>query len=339
MLIVLIAATRNIFLETVLRSSSWLGAGHIPSPRAMLYRLKEWSSEGLLERAIIHLNEEVLREARKRRWLPPSAMAAIDYTDTQYYGKTNRGPCCRGEEKRGTTWFHRTAALSLIIHGSRYTVAWTKVMPMMSHKAVVESLLDGAEKWVRVRLVTMDRGLYSAAVQQFLKKRGVRVIVAVPKWKREREVVARCKGLKWIAEPWKMGGVPGWTIIVADNKWLREELKDRREEEGYSVWLTDLPFHNDPLPFVKAYNRRWSIENSFQEEDRLQPRTKSPDARLRFAFLLIGLVLRNLWVLLKRNYPELTTFLMRDLLHAQCSTIIEEDGPKGRRRMLSLAAG
>jgi hypothetical protein len=55
--------------------------------------------------------------------------------------------------------------------------------------------------------------------------------------------------------------------------------------------------------------------------------------------LLLGLVLRNLWVLLKRNYPELTTFLMRDLLHAHCSTIIEKDGPKGNRRMLSLAVG
>jgi hypothetical protein len=339
MLVVLLAATRNYFLETVLRSSSWLGAVHVPSPRALLYRLKQWSSEGLLELAIVHLNEAVLREARRRRRLPPAAMAAIDYTDTQYYGRTNRGPCCRGEEKRGTTWFHRTAALSLVIHGSRYTIAWTKVTPLTSHKAVVESLLDGAEKWVRVTLLAMDRGLYSAAVQQCLKERGVRVLVAVPKWRREREVVARCKGKKWIAEPWKMGGVPGWTIIVADNAWLREELKDRREEEGHSVWVTDLPFHNDPLPFVRAYNRRWSIENAFQEEDRFQPRTKSPDAGVRFAFLLLGLVLRNLWVLLRRDYPGLTTFLMKDVLHKQCSVIIEAEGSGDGRRVLTLATG
>jgi len=76
-----------------------------------------------------------------------------------------------------------------------------------------------------------------------------------------------------------------------------------------------------------------------QEEDRLQPRTKSLDARLRIAFPLLGPVLRDLWLLPRRDCPEWATFLMRDLLHAFCSTIIEEDGPGGRRRMLSLAAG
>ena len=60
--------------------------------------------------------------------------------------------------------------------------------------------------------------------------------------------------------------------------------------------------------------RRWSIENAFQEEDRFQAKTKSPDIGLRFSLLFLGCVLRNLWLLLRKGWEELTTFLIRELL-------------------------
>ena len=208
----------------------------------------------------------------------------------------------------------------------------------MSHLKAVHLLLDEAERWVAVKLLVMDRGLYSADVQKFLKSRGIRVLLAVPKWKREKEAVRRCKGLKWIAEPWKIGGEDGWTIIVADNEWLREQLADRRLDKGYSVWLTDLPFRGNPLPFVRAYNRRWSIENSFQEEDRFQAKTKSPDPGLRFSLLLLGVVLRNLWLLLKRGWEGLTTFLMKEVVRHEILLYLKMERRVDRLRKRTMAA-
>jgi len=82
---------------------------------------------------------------------------------------------------------------------------------------------------------------------------------------RGKEVVKRCGGRNWLAEPRKFGGEDGWTILVADNEWLREKLADRRIDEGHSVWVTDLPFRGSPLPIVRAYGRRWNIEDSLQD--------------------------------------------------------------------------
>ena len=117
LMLLLMAAVGNMFMESVLNASNWLGIGNTPSPRDFMYRLKSWSKKGLLEGNISHLNDEVLRNARRRRSLPRAAVGALDYTDTQYYGKKNRGSCCRGPEKRGTTWFHRVASISLIVRG------------------------------------------------------------------------------------------------------------------------------------------------------------------------------------------------------------------------------
>lgn len=336
LMLLLMAAVGNMFMESVLNASDWLGVDDLPSPRNFMYRLKSWSGKGLLEESMAHLNGDVMNEARRRRRLPRAAVAALDYTDTQYFGKKNRGSCCRGPEKRGTTWFHRVASLSLIVRGARYTVACVRVGPFTSHMKVVESLLGVAERWVIIKLLVMDRGLYGAAVQKFLKSRGTRVLLAVPKWKREKEVVKRCKGLNWLAEPWRIGGEEGWTIIVADNGWLREKLADRRIDEGHSVWVTDLPFRGNPLPFIRAYGRRWSIENSFQEEDRFQAKTKSPESGLRFALIFLGVVLRNLWVLLKRGWEKLTTFLMKDVVRQEalsCLTGRNKDGMRKRTKV------
>lgn len=323
-LLLLVAAVRNLFLESALNSCRYLRGMEVPSPRSFLYRLRTWSEGGRLEGALMRLNHQVLVEARRRRALPNRAVVAIDETDTRYYGKKGRLACRRGKEKRGTTWFHRAATVSLIVRGSRYTVAWVKVLPLMSTKDVVAALLDAAEEWVDVKLVLMDRGFYSWPVRRLLRERGVRLLMAAPKYAREKMVVARCKGLNWLAEPFFEGRGHVWTLIVVDNRWLREQLADRRVEKGYSLWLTDLPFRGNPLPYVRVYNRRWSIENSYQEEDRFEARTKSPVASLRFCIILVGVVLRNLWVLLRTWNPWLTTFLLREIIHDMANELIGE---------------
>lgn len=327
LLLLLLAAVRNLFLESALAASKKLGAESPPSPRGFLYRLRVWSSKGLLNDALVHLNREVLKEARRRRRLPKAAVAAIDYTDNPYYGKKERRACCRGPEKRGTRWFHRVAALSLIVRGGRYTIAWINVLPLTSHKKVVETLLDAAEEWVRLKLVIMDRGFYGRRVSKLLKAKEIKVLLAVPKWKREKKAVNRCKGLNWTVEPWGFDDQEGWTLIVADNEWLRSMLKDRRVERGYSLWLTDLPFRGKPLPLIRAYNRRWSIENAFQEEDRFQAKTKSPDIRLRFSIIFLSAVLRNLWLLLKGGCDEFTSFLIREVMYIEALSYLK--GEKG----------
>ncbi len=337
LMLLLMAAVGNMFMESVLNASNWLGIDSTPSPRDFMYRLKSWSRRGLLMESITHLNNDVLSEARRRRSLPRAAVAALDYTDTQYHGKKNRGHCCRGPERHGTTWFHRIASISLIVRGARYTVACVRVGPFTSHKTVVESLLVAAGRWVDVELLIMDRGLYSAEVQKFLKSRGTRVLLAVPKWKREKEVVERCSGRNWLAEPWKIGGEDGWTIMVADNEWLRENLADRRMDEGHSVWVTDLPFRGNPLPFIRAYGRRWSIENSFQEEDRFQAKTKSPEPGLRFSLIFLGVVIRNLWLLLKQGWEELTTFLMKEVIRQQVLLSLKGKRREGFRKRTRMA--
>lgn len=338
-LLLLLAAVRNLFLESALMACGWLGVEELPSPRALLYRLRAWCADGHLEGALVHLNEEVLREARRRRSLPRAAVGALDYTDEPYYGKESRGSCCRAPEKRGTTWFHRHAALSLIVRNARYTVAWVRVGPLTGHGRVVEVLLDAAQEWVEVKLLIMDRGLYTRAVKALLRARGIRVLLAAPKWKAEKRMVERCRGLRWHAEPWRVGGQDGWTLIVADNGWLRRELADRRVEEGYSLWLTDLPLRGSPLPLIRAYNRRWSIENAFQEEDRFQARTKSPDVRLRFCLLLLAVVLRNLWLLLRQGWEDLTTFLLREVLHHQVFLILKGGKRRDRLRIYGRSVG
>ena len=167
-LLLLVAAVRNLFLESALSSCRFLRGSEIPSARSFLYRLRTWSQGGRLEGPLIQLNHQVLTEARRRRALPKRAVVAIDESDSRYYGKTGRVTCCRGRERRGTTWFHRVATLSLIVRGSRYTVAWVKVMPLAKKESVVSALLDAAQEWVEVKLVLMDRGFYTRPVRHLL---------------------------------------------------------------------------------------------------------------------------------------------------------------------------
>lgn len=60
---------------------------------------------------------------------------------------------------------------------------------------MVETLLDVAGEWVRIKLIIMDRGFYGKRVSKLFKAKGIKVLLAVPKWKREKKAVKRCKEL------------------------------------------------------------------------------------------------------------------------------------------------
>jgi hypothetical protein len=319
--IVLVAAARMVSLFAACRDLA-----SAPSDETIRSALRKSlpkrprTLEERLQRALCgHLPKRLAYKARR---------VAIDWHLIPYHGEPLRyaKELYHSQPKSGTTKFHAYATACVLEDGFRYTLATTYVWGTDSAESVLKRLLDRvAASGITIKMLLLDRQFFDSAVLSFLQVREIPWLVPVTLRGRKPKAGKATSGLRAFGRRpagrysflWKVSKtkltVP-LTIVVAYKSYRHHRTKKRHKKKLlYAAWRVP----GAAVDIRELYRRRFGIEASFRQLGQARIRTCTQDPVLRLFFVLVALVLRNVWVWLHYTYfaerggPEPTLHLER----------------------------
>jgi hypothetical protein len=244
------------------------------------------------------------RALRRRK---RSLTIAADLTLIAYYGKheLDDPQIYRSQAKRGTNSFFAYATVYLVVHGERFTLAVAPVTRSEALKQVLQELLLVVSKMrLKIGLVLLDRGFYSVAVIRYLQEARRPFLMPLVGHGRKADhplgpsgsnVFKARKTSGWSTHTLQDGKKNRATVSVCVKRARYKNKHGKRKSETwvYAYWGI-VPKRVD---WVKdTYRRRFGIETSYRQMNQCRIRTTTRKFEVRFLYVAIGLLLRNLWV-------------------------------------------
>ena len=174
-------------------------------------------------------------------------------------------------------------------------------------------------------MLLLDRQFFDSAVIALLQSRELPFLMPLMMRGRKAKPGRRATGLRaFRAKPagtysytWKVGrNQPvSFKVAVAYKTFRHHRTKVRKKTKYlYAAWRVT----GHPQDIRETYRKRFGIESSFRQLKQARIRTCTTDPVLRLFFVLVALVIRNVWVWLhftyfaeEQNRPEPTLHLER----------------------------
>jgi len=249
------------------------------------------------------LCEHLPKGLRKKRYI-----VAIDLVDRPYHGTVERKHARevrRSRRKSGTTHFFSYATVCLIYKGRRYTLGIYRVRAKEKMKDVVRMLLRRIEGMgIRIGLLLLDRGFYSAEVIRYLIRRDQAFIMPAIRRGRKPGPGREATGL-WLIAQAKKSHWCRYTIQSPTTGKITFDLAvvcinggGRCNERGRQALLfATYNVRSRSLEWIrKTYRKRFGIESSYRQINQTKIHTTTRNPILRLLFVGIALILRNIWV-------------------------------------------
>jgi len=306
--IVLRAAARTCSLFAACRD---LANG--PSQQAVINALNDGLPKTLrvLENRLNDaLVDRLPRHLQRRGW-----PVAIDWHLVPYYGEPqrSRNEIFYGKPRQGTKKFHAYATACIVSHGVRYTLAVTWVRRHETTVVALGRLLERIRgKGLKIKRLLLDRAFFNVPVTHFLQAQQVPFLI--PVMFRGRTIKNKRRkptGLHLIKRQ-KAGWYPhtlknktqtvSISICVAYRTHKnRQDGKRKQQKLLFGAWRV----HGSPQDIRDTYRTRFGIETSYRQWRQARIFTCTRDPHLRLLFVVIGLLLRNVWVWLhERLFAE-----------------------------------
>lgn len=296
--IVLRAAAQMTSISAACRDLS--GA---PSDEAVLTALEEGLPKTLrvLENRLHGaLTNHLPNRVRKRSW-----PVAIDWHLVPYYGQpqSSRNELYYGKPSHGTTKFHAYATACIVSHGVRYTLAVTWVRRHETTVVALRRLLTRIrELGLKIKRLLLDRAFFNVPVTEFLQGERIPFLMPVMFRGRPPKKGKPRRGLHWIKRQ-----PAGWYRHTLKNKKRtvdvsvcvayrrhknRKDGKQKSQKLLFAAWRV----RGTPTEIREMYRKRFGIESSYRQRRQARVHTSTRDPHLRLVFVVVALLLRNLWV-------------------------------------------
>ena len=220
---------------------------------------------------------------------------AIDITHEDFFGNI-KGFDIFPMDKDGKTGEFRYAVLSLVnkAETEKFPVYAIPFKLGQNLAKTIEQLLEVAHNLLlRIKLVLLDRGFYSAEVIDLLNNR-LKYLILVPQWDIFKCMLEQLKGEGRVIEY-----VEHELILRKDFSKFKVKTKlilINNEEEFDWVFATNLS-NDKALYYIITYKRRWQIETNFRVQDEARIRSRSKFMQVRYFYFLVSLLLHAIWVI------------------------------------------
>jgi putative transposase len=224
---------------------------------------------------------------------------AIDTHDEPFYGKTPEllTYTCKTRAKAGTTHFFRIASAYVIWREVRLTLAVTYVLPEDHLPGVVERLLQRLGRLgLRATVAYLDKGFCSGEIVRYLQRTQQAAVLACPIRGKKGGIRALCQGRGSFTTNYTFTDGTSACLAVVDTRVPNPKTKRKRRK-----WLAFVLVHLDwtPQQVLTKYRRRFGIEASYRILRQVKVLTNSRNPALRFFLLGFGLLMQNVWVLVR----------------------------------------
>jgi putative transposase len=267
--------------------------------QALLTTLPEYANlQKGVNRALVNDVPKYLRKRKQR--------VAIDLHLVPYYGLPMDDPkeIYRSQAKAGTHNFHAYASAYVVFHGQRFTIALTPVEYGEKMKPIVQRLLALIRKTcVRPGLLLLDRGFYSIDVIRYLQQARVPFLMPAVGRGRKPKEGEPLTGIRAF-QKWKVSGWDQHTLRAGKAKATVSicvhcgNHRGKRKRRGRYAWVYAYwGFKPGSTKWVKdTYRSRFGIETSYRQLNEARIKTCTRNPAVRFFFIALALILRNVWV-------------------------------------------
>lgn len=235
---------------------------------------------------------------KKKKSLP----LVVDWVEQCYYGDSSDGEKIRrGKPKQGASRFFVYATVYTLLKGQRFTLAMTFVTPQDSTLSVLKRLHEALlQDNLKAKYYLLDRQFYSISVMRWLKSNKLRFIIPAIIRGKEGSGTRRLKARKssgwekYVVKSSKEGNLEVDMAVVSFNK----KGKHRRETFVYATYGME----KHPLKWIKeTYRKRFGIEVAHRQRNEFQVKTTSRNEEVRYFYMALGFLMRNIWVWLHWN--------------------------------------
>ncbi len=249
-----------------------------------------------------------------------SRIVSIDFVDNPYHGTyaDESSELCRMAAKDGTTTCHRYCSAYLVSNWKPVTLAMTYVRSDESEADAVERVLDRIETYpFEIDLLLADRGFYNERILRRSRDIAATVVPAQKKGKRmKKKLDTHCSYMTTYRMYKDCKRELEFPLAVAVSYQAGDCGKNGEVVRGYVACdLAD----RTPKQVEQIYRKRSAIETSYRVFRQARVVTTTQDPIVRFAFVLVGFLLENLWLVLRwavvarprrggRDLPEEFTF-------------------------------
>jgi hypothetical protein len=174
----------------------------------------------------------------------------------------------------------------------RVTLALTYVLPEDRPLVIVQRLVQRLHQLdFRPGVVYLDKGFCTGPIVRYLTETNVPAILACPIRGTQGGTRAVCRGRRGDCTEYIF--TEGTTVRLA---LMPARLLDKSGKR-HVKWLAYVLIHLDwSAPKVyQRYRRRFGIESTYRQFNRLHARTASRNPALRFLLLRLGRLLLNIW--------------------------------------------
>jgi hypothetical protein len=229
-----------------------------------------------------------------------SRIVTADFVDNPYHGvcDVEGGELCSTSPTDGTTTCHRYCTAYVLTSGKPLTLAVTYVRSDEPEADAVERVLDRVEMYpFEIDAVLADRGFWQERVVRRAREIGAVAIPVVPK--------RGCLSKK---------------LDTHQSYWSEYTMYEGRERELTFPLAVCVSYHSGdcgksgevvrgyvacdltdrtPKRVEALYRKRSAIESSYRLFRQARARTTTRDPTIRFAYVLVGFLLENLWLVLR----------------------------------------
>lgn len=234
---------------------------------------------------------------------------ALDVHRVAYFKRRKTPPehARKGQRLKGTRYAHDYATLSLLRKGQYYVVAATPLDPGEEWARLVRRLArQAADRGFSPRYVLLDRSFWSADVFRYLQRARIPFTLPVQARGKTAKAAGGPTGTQTFFSQRRSGRTTyrvanakgqGATVTVVVLRHRHADKKGRRAW-AYAQWGMSYA----RLRWVlQSYRRRFRIESSYRLLETGRARTSSRDEGLRLWYVVLALLLVNLWLTLRRE--------------------------------------
>lgn len=297
--LILMAAIKNSSLEQVAFQTPNARCGktlrnHLNTQLHSLSQVENSFNESFLAL----LPKSFWSKAHKKKGIPLS----VDWVEKGYYGKASvLKKVRRGKPKNGTSRYFVYATLYTTLKGRRFTLAITYVTPEDTTLSVLKRLHSYLLRLdLKAKYYLLDRQFYSIAVMGWLALEELPFIIPAIIRGKEGSGTKKLKSRKksgwenYCLNSVKEGSLEVEMAIVCFN----EKRKKKRKTYVYATW----GMKKKSLKWIKeTYRKRFGIEVSHRQRNEFEVKTTTRDEKVRYFYMALGFLLRNIWVWLHWN--------------------------------------
>jgi hypothetical protein len=269
----------------------------VPCGAALLQQLKKLGFDSVEEQfheLFVKQFYEIFPKAKNGKKY--KAVIIIDNHEQETYSKEKRthNNIRGGKHKNGTNFFFKYTTMQVLIKDKIITLRVRFYSRENHQRRLNDELIRLAKKFVKIKVVLLDREFRDAKLLNNLEYRQAPVFMPVVKDKKAKKCFedlgqSPCKVVKfWISND---------KGEIADVKLMMIRLSNGKEIGFYTT--VHFPWLHTINHYLSLYKKRWNIETGYRLQNMFLPKTTSIDEIVRMFYFCYACAMHNLWLLIR----------------------------------------